>query len=178
MTIKSHTSLGRHSLTPRWRAITVSSRPTALAAGVALILAAGGCGGGSKSTSSSASIAPTRSPAAPSRAEYVAKANAICNSTNGPLAATALKLASHPSPVVAAHIIAGTFIPEIKSQLGQIKAIGTPAGGDATIATMDRLLAGDIARIEKDPAIAGPAAFHDFAQVAHRYGLTACAPLS
>jgi hypothetical protein len=178
MTVNRHSSLGRDPLTPRRRAITVLLRPTALAAGVALILAAAGCGGGSKSTSSSASTAPTTAPAAPSRAEYVAKANAVCNSTNGPLAATALKLASHPRPVVAAHIIAGTFIPQIKSQLSRIKAIGTPAGGEATIATMDRLLARDIARIEKDPAIAGPAAFHDFAEVAHRYGLTSCAPLS
>jgi hypothetical protein len=176
MTVKRHASLGRHPLTPGRRAVTVLWKPTALAAGAALILAAAGCGGTSKS-SSSASTAAT-APTAPSRAEYVAKANAICNATNGPLAATALKLASHPSPVVAAHIIAGTFIPEIKSQLGQIQAIGTPVGGEATITTMDRLLAADIARIERDPATAGPAAFHDFAQVAHGYGLTSCAPLS
>ena len=115
---------------------------------------------------------------APTKAEYVTKANAICNATNGPLAATAVKLASHPSPVEAAHIIAGSFIPQIKSQLSQIQAIGTPAGDQPAIATMDRLLAGDIIRIEKDPALAGPAAFDDFAKVAHGYGLTACAPLS
>ena len=65
-----------------------------------------------------------------------------------------------------------------ESQLHQIQAIGTPTGGQTTIATMDRLLAGDIAKIERNPALAGPAAFHDFAQVAHGYGLTACAPLS
>ena len=40
------------------------------------------------------------------------------------------------------------------------------------------LLAGDIAKIEKDPALAGPAVFDDFAKVAHGYGLTECAPLS
>jgi hypothetical protein len=174
MTFKTLVNLGRHPLIRGRRAVTVLSRLSALAAGAALILAAAGCGGGGKSAKSSAS---TASPA-PTKAEYVAKANAICNATNGPLAATALKLASHPSRVEAAHIIAGTFIPQIKSQLSQIQAIGTPAGGQATIATMDRLLAGDIARIEKDPAIAGPAAFHDFAKVAHGYGLTACAPLS
>ncbi|MGO8904124.1 MAG: hypothetical protein ACLQMH_00705 [Solirubrobacteraceae bacterium] len=175
MNFKTDLNLDSHPLVPRRRTVTVLSRPTALAAGAALILAAAGCGGGGKS---SASTAASTAPGAPAKAEYVAKANAICNATNGPLAATALKLASHPSPVEAAHIIAGSFIPQIKSQLSQIQAIGTPAGGQATITTMDRLLAGDVARIEKDPALAGPAAFDDFAKVAHGYGLTACAPLS
>ncbi|HTQ69809.1 MAG TPA: hypothetical protein VMI13_14060 [Solirubrobacteraceae bacterium] len=149
-------------------------RTAALAVGAAVVLAAAGCGGGSNGTTTKASTAPP----APTKAEYLAKANAICTATNGPLAATALKLASHPSPAEAEHIISSAFIPEIKSQLSQIQAIGTPAGGQTTVATMDRLLSGDIAKIEKDPALAGPAAFHDFAQVAHGYGLTACAPLS
>jgi hypothetical protein len=164
---------------------TVVIKPIAIAlAGAAIVLAVAGCGGGSKSTSTSAAAstasasATTSAPAGISKTEFVAKANAICNATNGPLAATALKLASHPSPTEAAHIIAGTFIPEIQGQLGQIKALGTPAGSQATIATMDRLLAGDIAKIAKNPALAGPAVFHDFAKVAHGYGLTACAPLS
>ena len=166
---------------------TVVIRPIAIAlAGGAIAVAVAGCGGASKSTTTSttaaagtaASTAATSAPAGLSKAEFVAKANAICNATNGPLAATALKLASHPSPTEAAHIIAGTFIPEIKGQLSQIKALGTPVGGQSATATMDRLLAGDIAKIAKNPALAGPAAFHDFAKVAHGYGLTACAPLS
>ncbi len=178
MTAKTNTNLDRQALIPRRRAVAVLSRPGALAAGAALVLAAAGCGGAGKSTTSSASSAVSTVRAAPTKTEYVAKANAICNATNGPLAATALKLASHPSPVEAGHIIAGSFIPQIKSQLSQIQAVGIPAGGQATIATMDRLLADDIARIEKDPALAGPAVFHNFAQVAHGYGLTSCAPLS
>jgi hypothetical protein len=161
-------------------------RPIALVSAVAaLVLAAAGCGSSSKSstTTSSAATAATTTASAPatptlSKTEFVAKANAICNASNGPLAATALKLASHPSPAEAERIIAGTFIPEIKSQLTQIKALGVPAGGAATTALMDRLLADDVRKIEKNPALAGPAVFHDFAKVAHGYGLTACAPLS
>jgi len=161
------------------------SRAIALAiASAALVLAAAGCGGSktsSTTTSSSAAATTTAStPATPtlSKTAFVAKANAVCNASNGPLAATALKLASHPSAVEAEHIIAGAFIPEIKSQLSQIKALGVPAGGAATTALMDRLLANDIRKIERNPALAGPAVFHDFAKVAHGYGLTACAPLS
>jgi hypothetical protein len=174
MTAKTNVSVDRHPLIPRRRAVTALSRSAALGAAAALILAVAGCGGAAKSKTSSVRTAP----AAPTKAEYLAKANTICNATNGRLNATALQLASHPGRARAAHIVAATFIPEIKSQLSQIRAIGTPAGGQATIATMDRLLAGDIAKIERDPALAGPAAFHDFARAAHAYGLIACAPLS
>ena len=154
---------------------TALSKPTALAVCTALILAAAGCGSSSSKTStSSASTAPAKL----TMAEYVAKANAICSASNGALNATVIKLASDPSPVDAAHVVAASFIPQIKAQLSQIQAIGTPAGGETAIAKMDHLLAGDIAKIEKDPALAGPAAFGDFAKVAHGYGLSDCAPLS
>jgi hypothetical protein len=161
--------------------VTFRSRPISLAlTGAVLVLVAAGCGGSSKSNTgaSSTSASAAATPASPTKTEFVAKANSICTRTNGPLAATALKLASHPSPPEAVHIISTSFIPEIQGQLSEIKALGTPTGGQATIATMDRLLAGDIAKIEKNPALAGPAAFHDFAKVAHGYGLIACAPLS
>jgi len=175
MHAKTNLDLDSHRLVPRRRAVTALAKPTALAAGTALLLATAGCGGsGGKSSTASASAAPAKL----TMAEYVAKANAICNASNGSLNATVIKLASDSNSVDAAHIVAGSFIPQIKSQLNQIKAIGTPAGGEVAVATMDHLLAGDIARIEKNPALAGPAAFDDFAKVAHGYGLTACAPLS
>jgi len=172
MTVKTDAQLDRRPLARRRGAVGALSRASALAGGAALILASAGCGGAGKRT------AVSTAPAAPTKAEYLAKANAICNATNGPLTATVLELARHPSPAEAARIVAGTFVPQIKSQFSQIQAIGTPDGGGATIATMDRLLTGDLTRIERDPALASPAAFHDFAQVAHAYGLTACAPLS
>jgi hypothetical protein len=179
------TALPLHELTR----IAMTAKPSLLSrplvivlAGAALACAASGCGGGAKNTAAGASGAgqsgTQAAVAEPSKAVFVAKANAICEATNGPLTATALKLATQRSPAEAAHIVAGTFIPEIKAQLGRIRALGTPAGGEVTIATMDQLLAGDIAKITKHPSLAGAAAFHDFAQVAHRYGLTACAPLS
>lgn len=163
--------------------LSLPSRSVALVVAVATLgVAVTGCGGAANSTTGtgtgSSHAAKPASAAEPTKAAFVAKANAICEATNGPLTATALKLATHRNPAEAAHIVSATFVPEIKAQLGQIQALGTPMGGEATIATMDRLLAGDITKITKDPALAGAAAFHDFAQVAHGYGLTACAPLS
>ena len=162
---------------------SLPSRPLALVlTGATLGLAVAGCGASDKSATTTGAgagrVTTQASVAEPTKAVFVAKANAVCEATNGPLTATALKLATHRTRAEAAHIVSGTFIPEIQAQLSRIQALGTPAGGEATIATMDQLLAGDIAKITKDPALAGAAAFHDFAQVAHRYGLTACAPLS
>ncbi len=154
----------------------VPSRPAIFVLlGAALVLALSACGGGTSQTTTNAAAT---TPSGPTKAEFVAKANAVCEATNGPLTRTALKLETQRNPAEAAKIVAGTFIPEIESQARQIEALGTPLGGQATIATMDRLLTGDIAKIAKDPQIAGAAAFHDFATVAHGYGLTACAPLS
>ena len=107
------------------RCAGVAPRAIALGVASALIVGLAGCGSSGKSSSGSASTTSV----GPTKAEYVAKANAICNATNGPLTATALKLAGHPSPAVAEHIISGSFIPEIQSQLHQIQAIGTPTGG-------------------------------------------------
>ncbi len=143
--------------------------------GAAVALALSACAGGSSHTTTNAAAT---TPSGPTKAEFVAKANAVCEATNGPLTRTALKLETQRNPAAAAKIVATTFIPEIESQARKIEALGTPLGGQATIATMDRLLTGDIAKIAKDPQIAGAAAFQDFATVAHGYGLTACAPLS
>ncbi|HTY95923.1 MAG TPA: hypothetical protein VMB91_02700 [Solirubrobacteraceae bacterium] len=154
----------------------VLPRPTIVVLlGAVLALTLSACGGATSHTTANAAAT---APSGPSKAQFVARANAVCEATNGPLTATALKLETQRSPAAAAKIVAGTFIPEIEAQARKIEALGTPVGGQATIATMDRLLAGDVARIAKHPQLAGAAAFHDFATVAHGYGLTACAPLS
>ena len=57
------------------------------------------------------------------------------------------------------------------------EALGTPAGEQANVSRMLALLQADTAKLEAKPALAA-SAFHDFASVAHAYGLTACAPLS
>jgi hypothetical protein len=143
---------------------------------LALLLGAAGCGSSSATTKSTSAAA---APAAPlTKAEFLTKANAICESANASLAAVTLKLAAHPSPAQTRQIVTGTFLPLVKKQFAEIHALGTPAGGEATIVTMQRLLVADVSKIERNPALAGPATFHDFATVAHSFGLTACAPLS
>jgi hypothetical protein len=146
---------------------------------LALLLGALGCGGGSSTTTNASSSSRAAvTPAGPTKAEFLTKANAICEASNASLAAVTVKLASHPSPAQAAQIVTGTFLPLVKKQFGEIQALGTPVGGEAAVARMQRLLRADVKKIEADPALAGPAAFHNFATVAHSFGLTSCAPLS
>ena len=76
-----------HRTSVRWRPV--------LAAGFIALLGAAGCGGSSKG--SKAATTPTIT-----RAEFVAKANAICASADPALSAENAKLLNHPRPAAVA----------------------------------------------------------------------------
>jgi hypothetical protein len=146
---------------------------TATLAVVAAVAAAAGCGGSSKPTQSTTTAA-----AAISRAEFVARANAICSQADPGLAVAQGALARHPSPAQVAALVGGTIIPSVESQMSQIRALGTPTGDQATIARMLTLVHADLRKVRRHPALIATDVFGDFAKVAHPYGLKACAPLS
>jgi hypothetical protein len=141
------------------------------------VLAAAGCGSSSHVGATGAATTATATATLP-KAEFIAKANAICESANASLATDVVKLAGHPSRTEAAQIISGSFLPAINRQMSEIAALGMPRGEETRVSTMLRLIQGDVRRIQAKPTLAGTAAFHDFAMAAHAYGLTACAPLS
>jgi hypothetical protein len=62
--------------------------------------------------------------------------------------------------------------------MAQIGALGTPAGDQATVSRMLTAVKADLQKIKRDPMLVATNVFGDFARIAHRYGLTACAPLS
>ena len=150
-------------------------RPTgvAIAALTSLAVGVAGCGGAStpaKTTTTTAAI---------SKAEFVAKANAICASADPNLAVENAKLsATHPTPATVAAAVKAVYLPSVEGQLASIRALGIPAGDQATIARMLTLVQGDLARVKANPALITTDVFGDFAKVAHGYGLTARAPLS
>jgi hypothetical protein len=144
---------------------------------IALVLIAGvavaGCGGsGTSSTKSTATTATI------TKAELVAKANAICTAGNGPILAAGAQLASHPSRAQVVSIVERVYVPSIESQLTSIRALGVPAGEQAIMAKMLRLAETDLAKLKHDPALVTTDVFGGFARVAHPYGLVACAPTS
>jgi hypothetical protein len=133
-------------------------------------LGAAGCGG-SSSTKSTTTTAITK-------AEFVAKANAICGSADPALSAAGAKLATHPTPATIASVVKNTYVPSVEAQITGIRALGTPTGDQATVTRMLQLVQADLNKIKSHPGLITTDVFGDFAKVAHPYGLTACAPLS
>jgi hypothetical protein len=144
---------------------------------VALLIAGvvAGCGGSSTSSSATKSTAAA---ATITKAQLVAKANAICTTGNGPILAAGAQLASHPSRAQVVSIVEHVYVPSIESQLSSIKALGVPAGEEAVVARMLKLAEADLAKLKHNPALVTTDVFGGFARVAHPYGLVACAPTS
>ncbi|HWW90547.1 MAG TPA: hypothetical protein VNY35_07195 [Solirubrobacteraceae bacterium] len=144
----------------------------AIAGSLIAALGAAGCGSsGPKSTKTAAVPAITK-------AQLVAKANAICTTGNGPILAAAAKLAGHPSPAQVAAVVQNTYLPSIGAQIRAINALGVPPGEQAEITKLLDLAQADLNKLRSNPALVNTDVFGDFARAAHPYGLTACAPTS
>ena len=143
---------------------------TALAATLIVGLAAG-CGSSNSTTTATAL----------SKSAYLAKANAICKAGTEKAQTAQKALGKNPSKAQLTAYVTDTQVPNIQSQIDQVKALGAPAGDQATV---DKYLAtaqADLNKIKSDPSLiysnkSDP--FKDFAAIAHPYGLTACAPHS
>jgi hypothetical protein len=144
-----------------------------LAAVLSVGLAAAGCGS-SKKTATTPAL---------TKAQFLAQGNAICTEGNQKSKAlqTALeKLVGNKAPSAAqiTGYVNGSFVPLIQMQIDRIKALGAPAGEQATVASMLALAQTDLDKVKSDPKLllsekSNP--FADFASSAHAYGLTACA---
>jgi hypothetical protein len=133
-------------------------------------VAAAGCGSSSKTAS-------TTTPAI-TKAEFVAKGNAICGKSDPVLSAAGAKLETRPSKAEIEALVKGTYVPAIEAQITAIRALGVPAGDQAAVTSMLALAQADLGKITRNPALIATDVFGDFAKVAHPYGLTACAPTS
>jgi len=134
-------------------------------------LGAAGCGGSSASTTSTRTTAITK-------AEFVAKANAICGRADPVLSEAAVKLASLRTEAQIAAVVKKTYVPSIEAQITGIRALGVPPGERAVVTSMLKLVQADLNKLKSKPALVATDVFADFARVAHPYGLTGCAPTS
>jgi len=150
-------------------------RAGGMAIAVALLAGVGAAGCGSSSSTSA-----TKSTPAPAitKAEFVAKANAICGKADPALSAAGAKLETQPPKAEIEALVRGTYLPSIQAQITGIKALGVPAGEQATVTRMLALAQGDLNKIKSNPTLIATDVFGDFAKVAHPYGLAACAPTS
>ncbi|HEY2571194.1 MAG TPA: hypothetical protein VGI27_06965, partial [Solirubrobacteraceae bacterium] len=131
--------------------------------------------GSSSSSSSAATSTPTISKSA-----FLAKANAICVKGNAASKLARVKLGASPSEEQIVSFVRGTEVPAVQSQVDQIRALGAPAGDQATIKKMLDLAQQAVGRVKVVPTIltTGEDVFAPFAALAHPYGLTSCAPNS
>jgi hypothetical protein len=112
------------------------------------------------------------------RAEYIAKANAICAEADPALVAAMAKLAARPGRAHVIALVRSTFVPSTEAQIRAIRALAIPPGEEAIAHRMLALVQGDLAKLKRNPALIEGDVFGDFARVAHPYGLAACAPTS
>jgi hypothetical protein len=151
---------------------TRSSREHGHAAILMIGVGVAGCAG-----SSSPSTGSTTTPAI-TKAEFLTKANAICGKADPVLSAAGAKLETKPSEAQVAVLVKGTYVPSIQAQISGIKALGVPAGEQASVTSLLALAQADLNKLQSNPALIATDVFADFAKVAHPYGLTACAPTS
>jgi len=142
---------------------------------IGLALFAAGCGGSSSSSSSSTA---TSAASTITKAQFIARANAICAKDDPQLSEATAKLSTLRSPAALAAAVRSTFVPAIESQVQEIHALGTPSGEAAQTAALLHLVQADVNKLMAHPALVSTDVFADFAKVAHPYGLTSCAPLS
>lgn len=137
--------------------------------GAAVLLAA--CGSSKKEAQAAA-------PHVITKAEYVAKANAICAQADPALIAATARLATSHSRAQVIAVVRSTFVPSTEAQIRAIRALRIPPGEKAIADRMLALVRADLAKLKRNPALIKTDVFGDFARVAHPYGLTACAPTS
>lgn len=144
-------------------------RVIAVAATLTVGLIAAGCGSTSKTTSTSTT-------AALSKPEFLAQGNAVCEQGNQTLTAAEKALGKQPSEAKFKAYVADTFAPTVQKQIDGIRALASPSSDQTNIAKMLDVAQTDLNQVKGNPAVLNEKTFTNFANLAHPYGLTACAP--
>jgi hypothetical protein len=152
-------------------------RPEPIVVAAVLIVALGATGCGSSSKKSSSAPAATTTAPAITKAEFVAKANAICTAGNKLTNAAGAQLGRSPNKAKAVAVVKNAFVPAIQAQISRIRALGAPAADKATVTKMLDLAQADLDKVKSKPSLLASNAnpFGNFARIAHPYGLKACA---
>jgi hypothetical protein len=137
----------------------------ALAAMLALVLIAAGCGGGEDHLT---------------KAEFLKQGNAICRKGNHDIEGTAKKQFGNqrPSPSQLKKFATGTLIPSVQSQIDQIRDLAAPSGDEDKVNAILDEAQGALDKGKKDPIILVSEKndpFNKANKLAKSYGLTVCA---
>jgi hypothetical protein len=143
-----------------------------------LLIAVTAAGCGSSTSSSTTSAAPSATMI--TKAQFVAKANAICRKGNEASQAAGAKLGKEPREAEEVGFVTEKEVPAVQAQVDALKALGAPAGEEATVANIINTAQADLDKVKSEPTLVvhGVDVFANFAKIAHPYGLTSCAPRS
>jgi len=152
----------------------------ALIAAFAVGLCVAGCGSGGSSTS-------TETTATISKAEFVAKGNAVCvKGEKAQEAEVNAYVKKHglenkkPSKAQEAELVEAVFAPNIQSQIDGVKALGAPSGEEPQVDSALELSQQTLEKIEANPELisGNKDPFAAAGKQLHALGLTKCAPNS
>lgn len=155
------------------------------AAPIAVLFLAGlfvaGCG----SSSSTATTTTTATTAMITKAEFVAKGNAICLGGNKKEAAGFAAFAKkhgisekeEPTKAQQAELVETVFAPNIQSQIDAVKALGAPSGQEQQVTSALATAQEALNKVKAKPEIAfgKPGPFKATGEQLHALGLTQCA---
>jgi hypothetical protein len=152
-----------------------------LALGTALVMGVCVAGCGSSNSTS------TETTAAISKAEFIAKGNAVC--TKGEKAQEAeinAYVKKHglenkkPSKAQEAELVETVLVPNIQSQIDGVKALGAPSGEEQQVSSALELSQQTLEKIEANPELAfgKKDTFAEAGKQLHALGLKECAPNS
>jgi ABC-type lipoprotein release transport system permease subunit len=136
-------------------------------AGLAVAAVAAGCGGGDDN-SDTTTVSLTK-------AEWIAKADAICQQGDQQIEAAAKQAFGNQKPTAAAvqQFATGTALPNTQSQIDQIRALGAPSGDEDQVSKILDTVQADIDKA-KAAGDVEESTFADGNALAKQYGLKVC----
>ena len=141
----------------------------AMTAVLALGVVAAGCGSSSNDNTTTTSSL--------TKAEWIAKADAICRTGNQQVNQAGQQQFGNQKPTQAQiqQFASGTVIPNIESQVNQIKALGPPAEIEQQVNSLLATVQGDLDKAKADPSLLlNGSAFKDSNTEAQGLGLKVC----
>ena len=137
-------------------------------------------------TTTTTTAAATRTSVASTNAtngKFLAKANAICNTSNEMIEVAAKKSLPSNKKTKPTQVQLLRYAKLVKrallAQIKGIRALPAPPGDKAGVTNMLSLIGGDLEKVQAEPALlAKPEMFANFAKLADSYGLTSCVPKS
>ena len=138
------------------------------------LVPAAGCGGDSEREVASGS------PGAPTKSQFLERADEICLSYESQIEAAGDELFSggrRPSAAEAREFAAGVAIPKLREEIEAIRALGVPEGDERPVEAILAAAARGVEQIRRDPEVligAAPPALREAGRLARRYGSREC----